>query len=138
MKVLIVGSRTFDDYDYMYFKFKEHLIRYIDNMREEDRYADDFDIEIVSGGARGADRLAEKLAYELSLKIKVFHPDWKTHGRSAGIIRNQQMAEYCGTDQLALIFWDSHSKGTQDMIKKAKKHGLETIIFTDWKQDSEE
>lgn len=44
----------------------------------------DLPLEIVSGGARGADRLGEKYAKENNYKVKKFIPDWEK-GRSAGI-----------------------------------------------------
>jgi hypothetical protein len=70
--------------------------------------------EIVSGGARGADTVGEKVAREHNIDLAVFEPDWDEHGRAAGPIRNQQMAEYADG---VLAIWDCESRGTQSMIK---------------------
>lgn len=75
-------------------------------------------IEIVSGGAKGVDRLGELLAKQLHIPIKRFPADWNLHGRSAGYIRNTEMANYA--DEL-LAIWDGESKGTKHMINIMKK-----------------
>jgi hypothetical protein len=72
--------------------------------------------EIVSGGARGADTVGEKVAREHNIDLAVFEPDWDEHGRAAGPIRNQQMAEYADG---VLAIWDCESRGTQSMIECA-------------------
>lgn len=43
------------------------------------------------------------------------------HGKMAGPIRNLEMAKYA--DGL-IAFWDGKSRGTRDMITKAKKERL--------------
>jgi hypothetical protein len=50
--------------------------------------------EIVSGGARGVDRLGERYAKEFNRTVKQFPANWKEHGRQAGILRNLEMAKY--------------------------------------------
>lgn len=69
--------------------------------------------EIVSGGARGIDALAEEVAKSLSLPVKVFLPDYKTYGRQAPLFRNRQIIDYA--DQV-LAFWDGVSPGTKSVI----------------------
>ena len=52
------------------------------------------------------------------IKIKYFPADWNTYGKSAGFVRNIEMAE----NATALIaFWDGKSSGTKHMIETAKK-----------------
>jgi hypothetical protein len=77
--------------------------------------------EVVSGGARGADKLGEQWAYEKGLPIMCFPAQWDTYGKAAGYIRNREMAQYA--DAL-IAFWDGKSKGTKNMIDEAKKQGL--------------
>lgn len=113
MKVIIAGSRDFRNYSLM--KERCDLI-----LSEKN------DIEIVSGGARGADKMGEFYAKERGYCIKVFPADWEQFGKSAGFIRNKQMAEYADT---LICFWDGQSKGTQHMINLAKNEGLETHII---------
>lgn len=127
MKLILYGSRFFDDYE----KFKLHVDSYIRNV-------DRSNIEIVSGGCStgtgtytrpdgkiicGADGMAERYAKENNLPIKIFEADWSTHGVSAGPIRNSEMSEY-GTRSLGFKPIEGRSNGTDDMTKKVKKKGI--------------
>ena len=112
MKVIIAGTRTFNDYQLLCNTIKELNIS-ID--------------EIVCGGARGADTLGEKYAKENNIPIKYFLAEWDKYGKRAGFIRNHQMGDYA--DYL-IAFWDKKSKGTLDMINYMQhigKHGK--VIF---------
>jgi len=81
--------------------------------------------EIISGGATGADSMAVEFAVKNGVKLTVFQPDWKTHGRVAGPIRNKLIIE--SADAL-LAFWDGKSKGTKNSIDLAKKKGIPTNV----------
>lgn len=83
------------------------------------------DVEIVSGTARGADQLGERYAFEHGFPVKHFPADWDQHGKSAGYIRNAQMAEYADA---AVIFWDGMSRGSKHMIDLAKAKGLRVRV----------
>jgi len=72
--------------------------------------------------ADGVDGIGERLAVILGVNINRFPADWHRHGKSAGPIRNKQMAEYA--DALAVF---PGGKGTANMVKQAKEHNL--IIF---------
>ena len=74
--------------------------------------------EIVSGGAQGADRIAEDIAEICKLRMTVLKADWKRYGRGAGMIRNQDIIDGC---DCALVFWDGKSPGTRDSINKLAK-----------------
>ena len=111
-KVIIAGSRDFADYALLC-SFADEVL------------ADAEDIEIVSGGARGADGLGERYARERGYALKVFPAEWKKWGRAAGPIRNGQMAGYA--DAL-IAFWDGQSSGTRDMIRKAEERGLRVKV----------
>ena len=115
MKVIIAGTRTFNDYKLLCNTIKELNIN-ID--------------EIVCGGAKGADTLGEKYAKENNISIKYFLADWDKYGKRAGPIRNHQMGDYA--DYL-IAFWDKKSKGTLDMInymQQIGKHG-QVIYYCD-------
>lgn len=120
-RIIIAGSRNFNDY-YKMLKvldeFGVHLINTIDP------------IEIVSGHARGADRLGEKFARAWGYPLKIFVADWAKYGKVAGPIRNERMAKYASeADRGILIaFPVGESKGTRNMIKLAKEYGLEIFI----------
>ena len=119
IKVIVAGSRNFDNYDLL----KENLLYYLQ------RY-DLTTVEIVSGTARGADSLGERFAMEYGCKIKRFPADWNKYGKKAGYIRNRQMAEYADA---CVCFWDGKSKGTKWMIELAKQKGLNLriVLFDD-------
>lgn len=111
MKVIIAGSRIISN----------SLI--IDEAIEKA----DFQItEVVSGCARGVDTLGELWAIANGIPVRRFPADWTKYGKSAGFIRNQEMANYA--DALIAV-WDGKSRGTADMINRAKKHGLEIYVY---------
>lgn len=64
---------------------------------------------IVSGGARGADQLAEKLALERGLVVCSIQPPWQALGRRAGPLRNLVIAD---VSDRCVAFWDGESRGT--------------------------
>lgn len=116
MKVIIAGGRDFEDYELL--KAELNLILCIRVMRE--------DLEIVSGGAKGADALGERYAKEYNVPVKVFKADWNKHGKAAGPIRNAEMAKYA---QGCIVFWDGKSNGTWNMIQAARNHSLILYII---------
>jgi len=77
--------------------------------------------EVVSGAAKGVDRLGEAYARGYWKPLHRFAADWKKHGKAAGPIRNKQMAD---VGEALLAVWDGKSKGTKNMIDVAKNQGL--------------
>lgn len=110
MKVVIAGSRSFaEDYDF----FKNLMNLFVIQMGHG------LITEVVSGGAAGIDKLGEEWAKRSGLPIKQFLPDWETHGKLAGFVRNEDMAQYC---DCGLIVWNGYSSGTKNMIEMLRKH----------------
>lgn len=109
---LVVGSRSFNDYELM----RKTLDKLLSNHR---------DIEIVSGGALGADTLAERYAKEKGYELRVFKADWNKYGKIAGIIRNDEMQKYISQFEHrgCVAFWDGQSRGTQSNFTMAEKYG---------------
>lgn len=116
-RVIIAGSRDFDDYELLNSVVKEKLRDYKN-------------IKIISGGCSGADTLGERFAKENNLDLKVFQAEWKKYGRAAGPIRNKAMAQYASqVDNCLLIaFPVGSSRGTRNMISLAKEHGLDVHV----------
>lgn len=81
---------------------------------------------VISGGARGVDRVAETAANALGYPKIILKADWDKHGKAAGPIRNGEMVKLA---QAAMVFWDGQSRGTQDFIRKAKKKKIPMVIF---------
>ena len=98
MKVIIAGSR------------KGFVARNVFEAIEESNFVI---TEVVSGCARGVDRDGEYWAKLNNIPVKLFPADWESHGKSAGYLRNLEMAEYA--DALIAV-WDGKSKGTFNMI----------------------
>ena len=103
-KVIIAGSRGFSNYKLLKGKCNEYL-------REKRK---EYNIIIISGGARGADFYGEKYAQDEGFSLEVFPANWNKFGKSAGFRRNEQMAEVA--DAL-IAFWDGKSNGTKHMIE---------------------
>jgi len=82
--------------------------------------------EVVSGGAPGVDTSAEQWAERHGIPVTRFPADWKRYGRRAGPIRNQAMAEY---GEALVAVWDGKSRGTKNMIRLARKHGLRVFVY---------
>lgn len=110
-KVIIAGSRGFSNYKLLREKCNEYL-------REKRK---EYNIIIISGGARGADTLGEKYAQDEGFSLEVFPANWNKFGKSAGFRRNEQMAEVA--DAL-IAFWDGKSHGTKHMIEIMKNKKL--------------
>ena len=119
-RVIIAGSRNFNDQDLFDNSIHDTLIRY-----ETD------ELEIVSGGCSGADRMGEEYAEEWGIKCTVFPADWDTYGRAAGPIRNEQMTKYAAAADRGILvaFPIGESLGTRNMIKLSKRYGLEVEVI---------
>ncbi len=98
MKTIIAGSRSIWDDVSCFILIEQHR---------------DTITEVVSGNAQGPDRYGERWAWSRNVPIYRFIPDWRLHGKAAGIIRNKRMGDYA--DQL-IALWDGESKGTDHMI----------------------
>lgn len=107
-KLIIAGSRDITDLDMIHAEYKELGLKVI---------------EIVSGMARGPDKLGLEIAKLEELPVKKMPADWDAEPRSAGYIRNDAMAQY-GT--FALLFWDGVSRGTKHMQECCSKHEIQS------------
>lgn len=124
MKIIVCGSRTFDDLLFLARKLETRTR----NLKEvvvitgaqvtKDKY----------GRKYGADYLAEKWALSKGHTIVRYHADWNKHGAKAGPIRNSEMLRDSGA-RVLIAFWDGKSPGTKDSIDKARKAGLKVIIY---------
>jgi hypothetical protein len=118
-KIIIAGGRDFTNWYQLHCQ-----VAHILSLKFEWDSLDE--IEIVSGGARGVDKLGEKFAKIYDIDLKIFPAKWNEHGKSAGFIRNNDMAKYASA---LIAFWNGKSKGTKHMIDTARKNNLETHII---------
>lgn len=112
MRVLVCGGRDYN------------------NLVEFYTVMDSFtDIELlIHGAADGADAAAEWYGRHLDIAISRFPADWKKHKLAAGPIRNQKMLDE-GKPDLVVAFPTPSSRGTWDMVRRAQKAGIETMIY---------
>ena len=106
MKLLIAGSRGIENFD---------LSDYIPDETEL----------IISGGANGIDKLAEKYADKNKLSKLILRPRYHLYGKAAPIKRNESMVDLC---DCVLVIWDGISRGTKYTIDYAKKKNKPTNI----------
>ena len=113
MKIGIVGSRTFLDYELV----KKALAEYLSKSD---------DLVIVSGGAAGADSLGERFADENGLQKIIFKPNWKKYGKIAGVVRNRTIVN---ESDIIIAFWDGKSRGTKSTISLAKSSNKKVVVY---------
>jgi len=108
MKLAIAGGRTYFNYD----RFREIVDEYVKTHGKID--------EIISGGAKGVDSLAERYANEHNITIKILKPEYEKYKnkRIAPLMRNTDIVN-AATHLLALP--TVNSVGTYDAIEKARK-----------------
>lgn len=115
MRLIIAGGRDFNDYELL----KEKVGYILSNKSKNN-------IQVVSGTANGADKLGEQYAVENQYEIKQFPAQWDVHGKKAGYLRNEEMANYATH---CICFWDGQSKGTKHMIDIAKREKLNLRVI---------
>lgn len=111
MKVLVCGSRYFNDKELMEDVLKQYVIS-----------------EIIEGEARGADSLAREYGERHRIPVRPFPALWGKHGRAAGPIRNAQMLAEGHPDRV-IAFRGVNSRGTQNMIDQSRKAGIPVDVI---------
>ncbi len=107
-RVVVAGSRNFNDYALLSAELDKYL-------------ADKSNVIIVSGTARGADRMGERYAAEHGLKIERFPAEWGIYHKGAGPVRNMQMVK---SSDAVIAFWDKESSGTKNIIDCARQEHI--------------
>lgn len=115
IKAAIVGSRSFTDY--------QALKKFIANICQENNLRIH---TIISGGAKGADTLAEQYADEMGYAKTILPAEWAKYGRAAGHKRNIDIITLC---DICFAFWDTKSPGTQHAITLCQKQNKPCYIY---------
>lgn len=120
LRILVCGDRHWTDYKMVY-ETLEHF---------NESYVRTGPVLVIDGRARGADNLGNKAARKLGFDTLRFAANWRKFGKAAGPIRNQKMLDK-GKPNLVLAFHRNinKSKGTKDMVNRARKAGIPTCIF---------
>jgi hypothetical protein len=127
MRVAIIGSREFTNYEHLKTKMEELDLNIT---------------EVVSGQARGADTLGVRWAQEKGIPFTEFPAEWdnlnaegaviktnkygKEYNANAGFQRNKDIVNNA---DIVVSFWDMKSKGTKDSLKYAHSLKKRWIII---------
>ena len=111
LRLAVVGSREWTDAHF--------ITEYLNSFPE--------DITLVSGGARGVDKIAETYAKDRGWETLIILADW-SQGKGAGFARN---ADIIANADVVVAFWDGSSKGTKNTIDRAlsAKNIQKLVIF---------
>ena len=112
MKLIIAGSRTFTDYQLLCQTLAPDKHRIT---------------QVLTGGARGADRLGIRWAVSHSVRLTGFPADWQRFGKSAGVRRNFQLAQ---AGDVLVAFWDGQSPGTAHLIQCMRALGKPVVLVS--------
>ena len=106
MRVAVIGSRSFSDYEF--------LKRTLECLHIT---------EIITGGSVGADQLAERYAQEKNIPVRLIpHTE---HPETSGATRTFMIISLA---QQVVAFWDGKSPGTGDLIKYARQKEKRLVL----------
>ena len=121
LRVLICGSRDWTN--------KARIGRYLDTLMDDECYTAD-SITVIHGGCKGADHHAGMEAKGRGITVVEYPANWLKHGLRAGPVRNQQMIDDGKPDRVIAFHADlNSSKGTKDMVARAKFHDIPVTII---------
>jgi hypothetical protein len=117
MRLLVCGSRDWTD--------REFLNRHLDWVFDRTPVS-----VVIEGEARGADLMAADWAVSHGIPVERYPADWEHYGKAAGPVRNQLMLDV-GKPEYVVAFTPDlgSSKGTADMVRRARKAGLPVLIL---------
>lgn len=104
MELAVIGSRTFRNPDVLY-----RTLQPLDVSR------------IISGSA-----MAEQYASDHGVPFLYLLPDWKRHGKAAGVIRNREIVARA---DMVVAFWDGRSRETNLTIDIATAQGTPVRVI---------
>lgn len=108
MKILIAGSRNIEAFDLSPYIPKETTL-------------------IISGGAKGIDKIAEEYADKHKISKLILLPQYNLYGKSAPIKRNEMMVDIADT---VIVVWNGKSRGTKSTLQYSKKKNKNVILIT--------
>ena len=119
MRLLVAGSRTVSDVE---------LVRTWMNAVWEEFGAIDL---VVTGGARGVDKIAESLARKAGVSGIVLYADWDRYGRRAGYVRNAEMLKELEDGDVVLVIMENESRGSKMMLELALGRGGVNVVLVE-------
>ena len=117
MKILVTGDREWSD--------RETMLGYLSGIRDKITC-------LVHGDCRGADKMADRIVRSWGVKSISYPAEWDLYGKAAGVMRNSQMLQENLDIELVLAFHTNieKSRGTKDMIEKARKRSIPVVLVT--------
>jgi hypothetical protein len=113
VRILVTGSRTWEDKNYIQSVFQKW----------DKKLPSDQKRVLVSGACpSGADFLAEQVAAELGWVLERYPADWDEYGKRAGFVRNEEMVET--RPDFLVAFIRDESKGATMTVRLACKAGI--------------
>ena len=110
MRILVTGGRGYAD--------RDTLNATLSHMQPT---------AVICGGASGADALAADWAVANGVALIEFYADWRAHDKAAGPLRNQRMLTEGKPDRVVAF---PGGRGTRDMVRKARRAGVEIYEVT--------
>lgn len=111
MKIAIVGSREYSNL--------QEVWDYLDKMKLILNH-----FHLITGGARGVDKFAEKWAIEQNIPYTIIRPI-NVQDKFSYLLRN---VEIISKSDLIIAFWDKSSSGTKFVIDYCKARNMSLII----------
>lgn len=108
-RVLVCGGRDFQD--------KHAMFRLLDLIQP-------IPDVLINGGARGADTIAAEWARQRYVTTITVYAKWEQHDKAAGPMRNAEMLKLW---KPTLVIAFPGGSGTADMVKQARKAGVEVV-----------
>lgn len=113
VRIIICGSRVWGDVEIVH-----HILQKLVHQHGSR-------LVIIHGGAsRGTDMIAHRYCQEHGVREEVHPADWTRHGKRAGHMRNQKMAD-SGAE--GCVAFNASTRGTQSMIEKALAAGITVL-----------
>lgn len=117
-RMIVAGGRDYSNQNVVNY--------YIDRVRYTCNYRG-LNLVIVCGMATGADTLGRNYAISNGLEVLEFPANWNKYGKSAGYLRNKEMASIADS---AIVFWDGRSKGSKHMINIMHELGKPVVAIS--------
>jgi hypothetical protein len=110
IKVLVCGGRKYLN--------REFMFHWLDSFYDTNEIS-----HVITGGAAGADALANVWAEQRGIQQVIMPANWRAHGRSAGPMRNRAMADM--KPDIVIAF--PGGNGTASMCTIARENKIQVL-----------
>ena len=117
MRVLVCGGRDYNDYDVLKCVMEKVM----------DCYSAEVKV-VISGLAKGGDKLGERWAEENDIEVEGYRAEWNKYGKRAGWLRNVRMADEGRPNVIVAL---PGGRGTKMMIDIGVDRKIDTIVVDD-------